>query len=108
MSDLNVEALAATKFDAWTEDALDDLPNNDEITAWALDLGIYLRMCTVIMLNDDESLSAKVKTWKDCNNNLELLESITAKLEGLNGFSDVLTGAVGRLAIASARFEITR
>jgi hypothetical protein len=97
---------ANTTFEAWTEDVLDDLPNRDELREFIDGVGVYLRLATVLMLNDDKTLAAKIQTDEDAENFVEFVEAIAPKIEGLNGFVETMRGASARVACAIARFEL--
>ena len=108
MSDklLLMKEAAEGTFEAWTEDVLDDVPNRDEMRDYADGVGTYLRMCVVMMLNDDEQLAATIKTEEDAENIVEFVEGVASKIDGLSGFVDTMRGTVARLSVAIARYEL--
>ncbi len=107
MSDgLLMKEAAECTFEPWTKDALDELPNREEMRDYADGVGTYLRMCVVLMLDDDEQLAAKIKMDEDAEDFVELVEGVAAKVSGLDGFVEVMRGAIARISVALARYEL--
>ncbi len=106
MSNQEMQDYADATFEAWTEDVLDDLPNRDELREYIDGVGVYLRMATVMMLDDDKELEAKIQTEEDAETFVGFVEEIAPKIEGLNGFVETMRGASARVACAIARYEL--
>jgi len=107
MSDgLLMKEAAECTFEPWTEDALDELPNREEMRDYTDGVGTYLRVCVVLMLDDDEQLAAKIKTDEDAETFAELVEGVATKINGLEGFVEAMRGAIARVSVALARYEL--
>ena len=107
MSDgLSMKEAAECTFEPWTKDALDELPNREEMRDYADGVGTYLRMCVVLMLDDDEQLAAKIKTDEDADTFVEFVEGVATKINGLEGFVEAMREAVARVSVAVARYEL--
>ena len=107
MSDvISMKEMAECTFEPWTKDALDELPNREEMRDYADGVGTCLRICVVLMLDDDEQLAAKIKTDEDAENFVEFVEGVAAKISGLDGFVEAMRGAIARVSIAVARYEL--
>ncbi len=103
---LLIKEAAERTFEPWTKDALDELPNREEMRDYADGVGTCLRMCAVLMLDDDEQLAAKIKTDEDAESFVEFVEGVATKINGLDGFVEAMRGAIGRVSVALARYEL--
>lgn len=91
-------------FEPWNRDVLDEIPDIDELRKYADEtIGPFLRMSTVMMLDDRETLTAKIQSEEDAEMFMEFVEDTGAVIEGLQGFVDTMTAARGRVMVALVR-----
>jgi hypothetical protein len=58
-------------------------------------------LCLLVSFNQE-----KIKTDEDAENFVEFVEGVAAKISGLDGFVEAMRGAIARVSVALARYEL--
>ena len=58
-------------------------------------------LCLLVSFNQE-----KIKTDEDAENFVEFVEGVATKINGLDGFVEAMRGAIARVSVALARYEL--
>ena len=109
MTEVQIESMeetAAFKFEGW-KDNLDDLPTNEDIQNAALNEGVWMRACAVLLQFSDEELFAKIKDDETADWMLDFAEHLGEFIEAYKADISRYECCQARLLVCLSRYADT-